>query len=173
MESKDIIDLIPLDDETSKVANQIIKEKNIDEVQRLVHLFNLNQQKKNVIRILKLNSLLDKVSDNMLTRFEKRPDEFSNSDLLNYMNVVQSSIEKANKSLNLIDETPPIQLNQVNINVPNEVLSKESRDKVTEAVKSIMKKLKLNENEDKDPELIIEDSDQKEDNSPLKEEEDN
>lgn len=173
MESKDIIDLIPLDDETSKVANQIIKEKNIDEVQRLVHLFNLNQQKKNVIRILKLNSLLDKVSDNMLTRFEKRPDEFSNSDLLNYMNVVQSSIEKANKSLNLIDETPPIQLNQVNINVPNEVLSKESRDKVTEAVKSIMKKLKLNENEDKDPELIVEDSDQKEDNSPLKEEEDN
>lgn len=158
MESKDIVDLIPLDDETSKVAGQIIKEKNIDEVQRLVHLFNLNQQKKNVIRILKLNSLLDKVSDNMLTRFEKRPDEFSNSDLLNYMNVVQSSIEKANKSLNLVEETPPIQLNQVNINVPTEVLSKESRDKVTEAVKSIMKKLQIEE--DKSPELIIENSEE-------------
>lgn len=169
MESKDIVDLIPLDDETSKLADQIIKEKNVDEVQRLVHIFNLNQQKKNVVRILKLNSLLDKVSDNMLNRFEKRPDEFSNSDLLNYMNVVQSSIEKANKSLNLIDETPPIQLNQVNINMPNETLSKESRDKVAEAVRAIMKKLNVEEN--KDPDLIVEVPEEK--SSILNEEESN
>lgn len=157
MNSQDIIDLIPLDNEASQVAGQILKEKNVTEVQKLVQLFNLNQQKKNVIRILKLNSLLDKVSDNMLTRFEKRPDEFSNSDLLNYMNVVQSSIEKANKQLNLIEEAPPIQLNQVNINVPGETLNRESRDKVAEAVRSIMKKLNLREEPaSEEPEIIVE-----------------
>ncbi|WP_300924657.1 hypothetical protein [uncultured Clostridium sp.] len=148
--SKDIVDLIPLDTRTKELAQQIINEESIEKTQDLVKLFNLNQAKKNVLRVLKLNSLLDKVSDEMITRFEKRPGEFANNDLLNYMNVVQSSIDRANKQLNLVDETPNISLTQVNVNVEENKLDRESRAKITEAVSKILemsKKLNINLNE--------------------------
>ena len=91
---------------------------------------------------MKLGALLDKVSDQMIERFEKRPGEFSNSDLLNYLQVTQSAIEKANKSLNLVDETPAIafqQNNQVNINLHGG-LDQESKSRVISAIQSILQK---------------------------------
>lgn len=142
METKDIVNMIPLDASSNELAQKIIDENDLTTVQNLTHLFNLNQAKKNVLRVIKMSSLLDKITDQITERVERRPGEFSNNDLLNYMNVVQASIDRANKSLNLVDETPAIQLNQVNINVNDEdVLSKDSRDKVTDAIKSIMNKL--------------------------------
>ena len=77
----DILSAIPLDSNSNALAENILKESDLDEIKRLTQLFNLNQAKKNVLRVLKLNSLLDKVSDQMLERFEKRPGEFSNSDV--------------------------------------------------------------------------------------------
>lgn len=97
--------------------------------------------KKNALRTLKLSELLDKVSDNMTERFEKRPDEFSNKDLIDYMNVVGSTLEKSQKSLNQIEDIPPIKYNQqntqVNINIMDG-LSRESRENILEAIKSII-----------------------------------
>ena len=52
---KDLIDILPLDDSNSKLAQEIINEQNLEKVKDLTHLFNLNQAKKNVLRILKLN----------------------------------------------------------------------------------------------------------------------
>ena len=120
----------------------------------LTHLFNLNQAKKNVLRILKLNQLLDKVSDQMIERFEKRPGEFSNADLLNYMQVAQSAIDRANKSLNLVDETPAIQINQQNIIMDKEILDKDSRDRVTDAVNAILNKINKMKNEEQKEDII-------------------
>jgi hypothetical protein len=142
VDPKDIIDLIPLDKSTNNLAQEIINETDLKKVQDLTHLFNLNQAKKNVLRILKLNSLLDKVSDQMITRFEKTPDNFSNADLLNYMQVTQSAIDRANKALNLVDESPSITLNQVNVNVGTEALDRESRAKITEAINKILQRSK-------------------------------
>ena len=94
----------------------------------------------------------------MIERFEKKPGEFSNADLLNYMQVAQSAIDRANKSLNLVDEVPAITMNQVNVNITEDsVLSRESRDKVTEAINAIMKKLKLQEQEPIE-EIIVDDN---------------
>lgn len=139
--SQDVINLIPLDSKTNELAENILNETDIDKVKDLTHLFNLNQAKKNVLRILKLNSLLDKVSDQMIERFEKRPGEFSNADLLNYMQVTQNAIDRANKALNLVDETPAIQINQVVIN-DNDTLDRESRTKIRDAVNAILQKSK-------------------------------
>ena len=75
----------------------------------------------------------------MLERFEKKPGEFSNSDLINYLQVTQNAIDRANKSISLIDENPAITLNQVNINVTDN-LSRESRTKIEDAVKAILQK---------------------------------
>lgn len=157
MDIKDIVDIIPLDNKTNELAQRIVNEDDLVSVQNLTHLFNLNQAKKNALRVIKLNELLDKVTDQIVTRFEQRPGEFSNNDLLNYMQVTQSAIDRANKSLNLVDETPAIQLNQVNINVNEEnVLSKDSRDKVTDAIKSIMSKLNNLQEPSKLESIIVE-----------------
>lgn len=156
-----IIDMIPLSTETNKLAQEIVNEQDIDKVKSLTTSFNLNQAKKNVLRVLKLNSLLDKVTDQMLDRFEDHPDEFSNTDLINYMQTVQGAIDKANKSLNLVNETPAIQINQVNVNTESKpVFDKDSRDKIREAVLSIRKMLEQNSAFNKDVEsdenIIIE-----------------
>lgn len=154
IDKDDIINTIPLDTSNQQIANDIIAETSFDKTQELIRLFNLNQAKKNALRVLKLNNLLDKVQDSMIERFEKRPGEFSNTDLINYMNTVQNAIDRANKSLNLIDEAPAITLNQVNVNVEDPVLNRESREKITNAINALLK-LNLN-NEQKEEEIIIE-----------------
>ena len=151
----DLISLVPLDNSTKELANNIIQETSFEKTQDLIKLFNLNQAKKNALRVLKLNNLLDKVQDSMIDRFEKRPGEFSNTDLINYMTTVQSAIDRANKSLNLIDEMPAITLNQVNVNVSEDaILNRESREKITNAINALMK-LNL---ENKENEIIVEEN---------------
>ena len=142
----DLISVIPLDNQTAKVTNELIEEQDLDKVKNLTKLFNLNQAKRNAIRVMKLNSLLDKVSDQMIERFDKKPGEFSNKELLDYMSVVQSTIDRANKSIELVDQTPAIVINQQNnqVNIDNSpVLDRESRMRVVEAVKGIMNTLNL------------------------------
>ncbi len=141
-----LISVIPLDTQTAKVTNELIEEQDLDKVKNLTKLFNLNQAKRNAIRVMKLNSLLDKVSDQMIERFDKKPGEFSNKELLDYMSVVQSTIDRANKSIELVDQTPAIVINQQNnqVNIDNSpVLDRESRMRVVEAVKGIMQTLNL------------------------------
>ena len=152
MEIDEIIDMVPLDDSTNKLAQDIVAEQNVDKVKDLVHLFNLNQAKKNVLRVFKYNALLDKLSDAALNRVEKHSDEFSNADLVSWMQVAQTAIDRANKSLNLVDETPAIQINQQVNNIKvEEPLDRESRSKIRQAVSMILAKAKENK--------IVEDAD--------------
>ena len=140
-----VVDTLPLDTETTEIANQILRESDVEKVKDLTALFNLNQRKKNVVRLMKFNGLLDTVSDQMLERFQKRADEFSNNDLLNYMQVVQSAIDRTQKSLDLISETPAIQLNtqnNLNINVIDGGLDRDSKERVSDAVKAILERIK-------------------------------
>lgn len=134
------LDLKPLDEQTKQIAQEILNENDIDKVKDLTNLFNLNAQKRNVMRVIKMNGLLDKVTDQVIERFEKTPHNFSNDDLIKYMQVTETAIERANKNLNLVEETPPIQLlqqNQVNINIDN-MLDRQSRENVLNAVRAIL-----------------------------------
>ena len=137
----------PLDSRTQKIAQEILDTEDIDKVKDLTSLFNLNTKKRNVMRVLKMTQLLDSVTDKVIERFEKTPDNFSNEDLLKYMQVTENAIDKANKNLDMVEETPAIQFqqnNQVNINI-DRGLNRDSRAKVTEAVEAILKKLQNNE----------------------------
>ena len=162
MDSKDIYDIIPLDKANSDLVQNIINAEDDKKVKDLINLFNLNQVKKNTIRVVKLNSLLDKISDQMLDRFTNNPHEFTNNDLLQYMTTVQTSIDRANKYLNLVNDIPLVQVNEVNLNVgSSEQLSRESRLKITEAINQILKRsneLNILNNE----EIIIEEGEKNE-----------
>lgn len=135
----------PLDEKTREIAQKIIETEDVDKVKDLTALFNLNSQKRNVMRVMKMNSLLDKVTDQVVERFEKTPHNFSNDDLIKYMQVTENAIERANKNLNLVEETPAIkyqQNNQVNINIGQDIqLDREGRNRVTDAVAAIIKRL--------------------------------
>ncbi len=142
-----IVNTKDLDIKTSQIAQEIINEDDVDTIKDLTHLFNLNQAKKNVIRVMKLNGLLDTVSDKIIERFEKYPDNFSSADLLNYLQVTQNAIEKANKNLSLVEDTPVIQVNQnnqVNLNIIDSY-DRDSKNRIMDAVKSFLTKSAIDE----------------------------
>lgn len=140
------LDLAALDDATQEVAQQILEETDVSRIKDLTTLFNLNTQKRNVYRVMKMTSLLDRVTDRIEDRFEKFPENFSNEDLIKYMQIIESSIEKSNKTLGLVDETPPIQLlQQNNVNLNLSEIDRDGRERVADAVKAILQRLSLTE----------------------------
>lgn len=182
----DLIDISPLKTEISSTAQKIIDTKDLDEAQNLIKVFNLSQAKKNILRVMKLNQLMDNIQDEIIDRFDQHPDEFTNTDLLNYFQTAQSAIDRANKSLNLINDMPAIQINQVNINNEEEApLSRQSREKILDYIQNVLNnvnesksenviKIKeeiLEEQENKNTNEII--VDEQENYNILKEEEDN
>lgn len=150
MEENNKLNPQPLDNKNNEIAQKILDAETVEETKDLTALFNLNSQKRNVLRVLKMNNLLDKVTDQIIERFEKNPNLFTNEDLLKYMQVTENAIDRANKNLNMVEETPPIQLlqkNQVNINI-NQGLNRESRQRVIETVQAILNSSQNNSAED-------------------------
>ena len=90
----------------------------------------------------------------MQLRVTKRADQFSNKDLLDYVNVITNAAEKAQKQIVGIDAIPMIQVNtQNNTVVVSEQFDKESRQRILAAAVSILEKLKANGNQ-VSPEII-------------------
>lgn len=138
---------LPLDDAEEKIIAKIIDAPNRSELQEQFDLFNMNQSKKNALRIIKLNGLLSKVEDQAIARFEKRPDQVSNKELLEYMNVVSSQIDRAQKQVDMLKDSPAIQVNnqknEVNINIGNQ-LDRDSKERVMDAISGLLKQIRAN-----------------------------
>lgn len=152
------LSVVNVNSNIEKTAQSILDENDLDKVKDLTHLFNLNQAKKNVVRIMKLNGLMDTVADKIIERFEKYPDNFSNAELLSYLQVTQNTIEKASKSLELIDETPTIQFNtntQVNVSIIDS-LDRESKARVADVIRSILNNKNVNIEDNKNEVVIDE-----------------
>ena len=128
---------------TEQLAVDIITEDNPEKMTDLVALFNLAHAKKAVLRTLSYDQLMDAVTAQMKERITKRADQFSHKDLLDYLNTTSAAMEKAQKTFTTVDTAPVIQFNQQNNTViVHDELSRESKQKVTDAVKSILEKLK-------------------------------
>lgn len=133
------VDTGQLDETIAELTQKIVQETSVPDTQDLVELFNWNLSKKNAIRMLKLSGLYDKITDQMLERFERRSGEFSNADLLSYLQTVESSIDKAQKNLANVS-TPAITVQnntQVNVNVV-ETLDQDSRERIADALKALL-----------------------------------
>lgn len=130
-----------LDKSSEDLIKNIVLEQDPDRLKDLVSLFNTVQSKKNIVRVDAFSKLLDKISDQMIERFEKKPGEFSNKDLLDYLNAVRSAMDKSDivpENINM----PVIQNNtQVNVNIDSG-LSRESKEKVIDAVNALLAKAK-------------------------------
>ena len=130
-----------------QVVKDIVAAPNKEELEKQFQLFNMNQVKKNALRIIKLNDLLTKVEDQALERFEKRPDQVSNKELLDYMNAVSNQIEKAQNfsKETLSTEVGGIKIKQekteVNINVAP-VLNQNEKDRVVDVISVLLNQMK-------------------------------
>lgn len=135
-----------LPQQVDNITNDLINEQDPDKTKRLVNLFNLALVKKNAVRLNTVNELIDSVLDKIGQRLEIRPDEFSNKDLIDYMNALYNAAEKSGKIISGADEIPAIQFNQQNnvIVSPVETLSRESRMRIANAVSDILKQYKNN-----------------------------
>ena len=144
-----------LNDESLALIEQIIAESDEQKTRDLTYLFNANQNKKTMVRVNKLSDLLDTITDQALTRFTSRPDEISNKELFDGLKIVQDLIERGQKQVSGVNETPLIQVNQqtneVNIGGAGSNLSRDSRERVKSAVLGLLDSLTA-----KQPEVVAE-----------------
>jgi hypothetical protein len=135
-----VVDSSKLDAQIVDTANKILNGDSPESTKDLVSLFNWEMSRKNVARILKLNGLLDNVTDQMALRLEHRADQFSNDDLLDYMKTLQGAVDSSYKQLNQVEEPPMIvqQTNtQINVNL-NDVFDRDSKQRILDAVNAML-----------------------------------
>ena len=138
------VDTTELDSHVNELVSKVLAESDISKTKDLISLFNWNMSKKNVVRVQKLNTLFDDVTEQMMKRFELRPDQFSNDDLLNYMKTIQGAITSSNKSIEEVEMPAPaiVQNNtQINVNVVDS-FDRESRARILAAVQATLKAAK-------------------------------
>lgn len=139
----EISSLAKLNLKSSEIVQDIVEEDNVDNLKTLINLFNIQETKKDTLRVLKYNDLLDKVSEEMNRRFDKNKNMFTNDDLLKYLQVIQGVSSKTSKLVSSIEDAPNIIINQVNIQKEEEPLTRESREKIENALKSILSRINL------------------------------
>lgn len=132
-----------LNQESLELLTQIIAEKDEDKTRDLTYLFNVNQNKKTMVRMDKLSGLQDGLVDQFVKRIAERPDEISNKELMDGLRIVQDIIERGQRQVSGVDQPMPmIQVNQQNtsINVGTEgtELNRESRERVKNAVLGLL-----------------------------------
>ena len=133
-----------LNTESLELLNQIIVEKDEDKARDLTYLFNLNQNKKTMVRMDKLSGLQDGLVDQFAKRIAMRPDEISNKELMDGLRIVQDIIERGQRQVSGVDMPQPmIQVNQqntsINVGDTSEVgLNRESRERVKNAVLGLL-----------------------------------
>ena len=140
-ETKALVDTSSIDTEITGLASQVLAESDPEKAKQLIALFNWNISKKNTARILKMNDLYDEVTDQMVLRFKTKADQFSNSDLLDYMKAVQGAIDTSTKNLSQVEEPPTIvhQTNtQINVNVVD-TFDRDSKDRILAAIQATLK----------------------------------
>ena len=146
------VDTSDLNAESLNILNQIIAAEDINKTKDLTYLFNINQNKKTMVRIDSLSNLQDKLVGLLSNRVTERPDEMSNQEVMQALKVVQDIIERGTKQITGQNEQPLIQINQQtnSVNVGDEAagLNRDSRDKVRRAIMSILDNVKGTTNTD-------------------------
>ena len=127
--------------ENDDITKELLSATDSEKTKQILNIFNMNIAKKNAIRLEKVNDLLDSLMEQVQERLEKHPHEFSNKDLVDYINTLYAAAEKSGKVVNGADAIPTITINQQNVVVNNDTsqLSRESRLRILEAVNALIK----------------------------------
>ena len=132
-----------LDKQADSLVAQIVEETDSKGIKDLLQQFNLNHTKKQIVRSAVFDQLMDHITDQMQERITKRGDQFSNKDLLDYLNTINASIDKTQKQIQEVDAMPVIQVTQQTNNILfTDSLDRESRERITNAIQLFKQQLK-------------------------------
>jgi hypothetical protein len=122
-----------------ELSDRFLTETVPKELQTIVDMFNLDMKKKNMLRTTRISEIQDNIVSQIFERVSSRPDEFSNSDLINYFKVMQETLLK-NPAETELPQIHINQNNQVNINMESNgpVLNRMSRERVANAIRNIL-----------------------------------
>lgn len=143
----EIKDAISVSSEKSNdIIKDIVKEEDSESLKNLINLFNVNQHKKSIIRANVYGNLLDKITDELNNRISNGAVSFSNKDLLDCINVINSAMTKNSVDAENIS-IPQIQANtQINVNVSDsQFFDRESKNKIASVVDAIIKNLSVSD----------------------------
>lgn len=139
---------VDLNEESKAILAQYIKASDETELAKYDYLFNVNHKKKTMMRIDQLNRLQDTLVSEATDRLTSRPGEISNKELFDGMKTIQDLMERGQKQVADIETEKPVNLIQINnINNAEEgsarALSRDSREKVKNAVMGILGSLNM------------------------------
>ena len=121
-----------------EIAEKALTIRDAEQFSALVSQFNNELRKKDLVRLAKFSDIQDEIVKQLQKRMVQNADAFSNKDLITYLTAVQNILDKNQQAAANIPQIA-IQQNVVNVGmdgVPK--MSKESRDKVKEAVDFIL-----------------------------------
>ena len=151
-----------LEEIAGDIPQRILEEQSPAKVDELLNWFNLAQTKKNALRIMEWDRLLDAVREQMGERLEKRSHEFTNEELIKYAQVIQDTINKGETKIgNARDEIKHITINQNNVNIEMPGQTRDSRERIMAAVQAILQNMDVNEEH---PGIIIDGGDEDDSN---------
>jgi len=129
-----------LNQESLAILNQIIAESDVEKTKDLTYLFNVNQNKKTMVRMDNLSKLQDLLVSEYSRRIEERPDEISNQEIITSLKTIQDILERGQKTITAEPEKPLIQINTQTNNIGDGAasLTRDSRKKVEDAVLSLI-----------------------------------
>lgn len=120
-----------------ELQTQLIKETDPDELKNIIDLFNLNIHKKDLLRSVKIDTLQDKIVDQIEKRMDKYSGEFSNKDLIDYFKLLSDSKYKSSDAINSTSIPVITYNNQVNINMEDS-FDRDARKRILDAVNAIV-----------------------------------
>lgn len=146
------VDLLPIaQEQQGKVLSELVQAEDADSIKDLTHLFNATQTKRNALRIHALNDVQDSLVRQMADRLATQPNNFNNADIASWMKVVQQVMDTSQKNVDQVDAIPAITYQQnnntqVNVSVAD-TLSRESRERITDAIQKILQNVQNAESE--------------------------
>lgn len=142
--------------EAQRLIGELTSEKDTQKMLAIEQQFNEIQRKKQLARVSKLSDVQDMLTDQFYKRISQRPDEISNKEMLDGMKVVQDLMEKSQRQAEAPSEIPQlIQINQTEVNVGNNNLSRDSRERVKNAVIGLLDSINKSQQASEDP-IIVE-----------------
>ena len=170
MEEKETQELQTIENQELSMAPEDIQERLIQDIiscrtqedlDKYLSLFNFAQTKNNALRAIKYTKLREKLDDQIIERVDKRPDQMSNKDLMDLVQLVSNQMDKNTSSgPDKIISKPVIQIQKNDINLDSG-LDRDSKEKVMDFVSNFLKQAALKSEEPKENDEIIVVNDEK------------
>ena len=144
---------ITISSSKEEIVDRMQKTSSIDELKDLTTLFGISLTKREIIRASKESDLMDKLLEQAEQRIVEKGDCLSHTDLLDYMKTLQTNVDKSRKTFNDdIDNASTKITNthtEINVNIGDSVagLSRESRERVLDVMKTLFAQINQEQQE--------------------------